>query len=103
MLSRLATSRTGRRVPSVIAIPPTRCLTTSARILQTTTAPTVGRCVRLDRDARAAFGDLSEALDLMEIAGDQLPNRYQDRLAELHSEVDDLAAEVWNQEVEDDE
>jgi len=53
--------------------------------------------------ARAAFEDLKVALELVESAGDKHPNRYQDQLADLHGEVDDFAAEVWEQEVDDDE
>lgn len=52
--------------------------------------------------ARGAFEDLKVALELVESAGDKLPNQYQDRLAELHGEVDDFAAEVWEQEVDSD-
>ena len=53
-------------------------------------------------DARSAFNDLRVALSLIEQAGEQLPNQYQDRAASLHSDVDDLAAEVWSEEVDDD-
>lgn len=53
-----------------------------------------------DERAMAAFEDLKDALDLMESAAGKLPNRYQDRLAERHGDVDDLAAEVWEQEVD---